>query len=104
MADTVKHAPTNLLDEVDHILGRALEERLSSEGHATEDLIGYVMRYGGMCRDCADLDGVCQSGQPCDTDQRRAVVEHTISALAYGIKNGFIANPFAVPSQPEGRS
>lgn len=61
---------------------------------SSEDLIGYVLRYGGMSRDCADLDGVCQSGQPCDTDQRRAVVKHTISALAYGIDHGFIANPF----------
>ena len=59
-----------------------------------DDIVGYVMRYGGMCRDCADMNGVCQSGQPCDTDQRRAVVRHTISALAYGIKNGFIASPF----------
>lgn len=62
-----------------------------------DDLIGYVLRYGGMCRDCADMDGVCQSGQPCDTEQRRAVIKHTIAALAYGIKHGFIANPFASP-------
>lgn len=64
------------------------------EEAASDDVIGYVLRYGGMCRDCADMDGVCQSGQPCDTDQRRAVVKHTISALAYGIEHGFIANPF----------
>jgi len=62
-----------------------------------DDLVGYVLRYGGMCRDCADMDGVCQSGQPCDTDQRRAVVKHTVAALAYGIKHGFIANPFTSP-------
>lgn len=62
--------------------------------HIEEALIGYVMRYGGMCRDCADMDGVCQSGMPCDTDQRRAVIRHTIAALAYGINNGFIASPF----------
>jgi len=67
-----------------------------------DELIGYVLRYGGMCRDCADMDGVCQSGQPCDTEQRRAVVKHTISALAYGIKHGFIASPFPAPPLREG--
>ncbi|WP_421580864.1 Lar family restriction alleviation protein [Shinella sp. M31] len=64
---------------------------------APDDLVGYVLRYGGRCRDCADMDGVCQSGQPCDTEQRRAVVKHTIKALAYGIKHGFIENPFIQP-------
>lgn len=62
--------------------------------HIEEALIGYVMRYGGMCRDCADMDGVCASGMPCDTDQRRAVIRHTIAALTYGINNGFITSPF----------
>jgi hypothetical protein len=62
-----------------------------------DDLIGYVQRYGGMCRDCADMDGVCQNGQPCDTAQRRAVIKHTIAALTYGIKHGFVANPFTSP-------
>lgn len=59
------------------------------------DVVGYVMRYGGMCRDCADADGVCPTtGMPCDTGQRKAVIEHTIKALEYGIKHGFIENPF----------
>lgn len=93
MGENVKHTPG---------LKRATAERQPLEWQI-EELIGYVMRYGGMCRDCADMDGVCQSGQPCDTEQRRAVIKHTISALAYGIKHGFIANPFAVPNQPEAR-
>lgn len=66
-----------------------------------DDIIGYVLRYGGMCRDCADMDGICYSGIPCDTDQRRAMVRHTISALAYGIKHGFVVNPFPSP-HPKG--
>lgn len=63
--------------------------------HIEEAAVKYVMRYGGMCRDCADMDGVCSSGMPCDTEQRKAVVRHTLAALTYGIKHGFINNPFA---------
>lgn len=66
-----------------------------------EELIGYVSRYGGMCRDCADENGVCpHSGAPCDTDQRRAVIRHTIAALRYGIEHRFIPNIFAGDPPP----
>jgi hypothetical protein len=60
-----------------------------------EALTTYVLRYGGMCRDCADENGTCpHSGMPCDPDVCRPVVRRTIKALAYGIEHGFIASPF----------
>lgn len=69
----------------------------------TSELIDYVGRYGGNCRDCADNDGVCDRGTPCDPKVFRAAIEHTIKALEYGIKHGFIENPFtrAIPDVPE---
>ena len=64
-----------------------------------EEIIRYVSRYGGKCRDCADENGVCpHSGAPCDTDQRRAIIAKTIDALRYGIGHRFIPNIFAFPS------
>lgn len=71
-----------------------------------EEIIGYVSRFGGRCRDCADAFGVCPNdGTPCDTDQRRAVIAKTIRALRYGIEHRFIPNIFvsdpAPPSQGE---
>lgn len=61
-----------------------------------EQIIGYVSRFGGMCRDCADENGVCpHSGAPCDSGQRRAVIAGTIEALRYGIEHRFIPNIFA---------
>ena len=68
-----------------------------------DDVIGYVMRYGGMCRDCADADGVCPTtGMPCATDQCRATIEHTLKALEYGIKHRFIENPFGEDDRRKG--
>ncbi|MEK1908196.1 MAG: hypothetical protein AAAB13_20680 [Pseudomonas sp.] len=81
-----------------------LDQRLKADRHSDlsmatptidEEIVGYVSRYGGMCRDCADEFGVCpHSGVPCDTDQRRAVIRKTIEALRYGIKHNFIPNIF----------
>lgn len=70
----------------------------------TSELINYVGRYGGFCRDCADNLGTCPlSGMPCDPKQQTAVIKHTIEALKYGIEHGFIESPFAVkvPDVPE---
>lgn len=65
-----------------------------------EQIISYVSRYGGMCRDCADECGVCpHDGTPCDTDQCRAVIAKTIRALRYGIQHGFIPNIFGDDNQ-----
>lgn len=59
------------------------------------ELERYVLKFGGMCRDCADENGTCpHSGIPCDSDIRLKMVRSTIKALIYGIAQGYIANPF----------
>lgn len=56
------------------------------------DVVGYVARWGGDCRDCADENGVCpNSGLPCGG--ARKAIEHVIKALQYGVQHGYIANP-----------
>lgn len=61
--------------------------------------IDYIMRFGGRCRDCADEDGVCPAdGTPCDPAAKKAVIEHTLKALEYGISHGFIVDPFTRPT------
>jgi|GEM_PF-5827712 len=63
--------------------------------------IDYVMRYGGHCRDCADEDGICpRDGTPCEPAPKRAVIEHTLKALEYGMSRGFIQSPFTRPVAP----
>lgn len=61
-------------------------------------IIDYVMRYGGRCSDCADEDGICPTnGTPCEPKVKRAVIEHTLKSLEYGLSHGFIENPFSLP-------
>ncbi|MGK8640357.1 hypothetical protein ACRS7F_13375 [Brucella anthropi] len=65
---------------------------------AFNQIIDYVMRYGGRCRDCADEDGICPTnGTPCEPKVKRAVIEHTLKSLEYGLSHGFIENPFSIP-------
>lgn len=60
----------------------------------TDDVIDYVLRYGGRCRDCADADGVClQSGLPCDVDDATRAIHHVLRAINFGIANGFLNDP-----------
>lgn len=62
--------------------------------------IEYVLRYGGRCRECADtrVDGICDhSGIPCDVKTARKAIAHVISALRYGVAQGYLANPFISP-------
>ena len=56
------------------------------------DVVEYVARWGGNCRDCADESGVCPgSGLPCGG--ARKAIEHVIKALQYGVTHVHIANP-----------
>lgn len=58
--------------------------------NAREELLRYLIRYGGTCRDCADEDGVCpQTGIGCG--DRRKATEFVLEALEYGTKHGFAA-------------
>lgn len=57
---------------------------------AREDLIDFVLQYGGRCRDCADEAGFCpQTGIGCG--QRRKAVEFVLGAIEYGVKHGFVS-------------
>ena len=70
---------------VEQPVGRLVPER---------DVVGYVARWGGNCRDCADENGVCpNSGLPCGG--ARKAIEHVIKALQYGVQHGYISNPLA---------
>lgn len=60
------------------------------------DIVYYVAKYGGRCNDCELTNGICRnSGLPCSGTQG---IEHVINALRYGIRKGFISNPFAGPA------
>ncbi len=59
-----------------------------------ENLITYVSRYGGRCRDCADNHGICEnSGLPCEPEIERKAIAHVLDAVEYGVTHGFIPNP-----------
>lgn len=62
------------------------------------DPIDYALHYGSGCRDCADaaVRGVCDlNGTPCNPQVFRAAVKHALKAWEYGIKHGYMDNPFA---------
>jgi hypothetical protein len=67
----------------------------------TNELVHYISRYGGRCRDCADEDGVCPtSGLPCEGAAK--AIHHVLNALNYGVSNGFLpASPISSP--PDGK-
>lgn len=56
----------------------------------TPELVSYILRYGGMCRACADEHGICpSSGLPCENDEK--AVRFVLGALSYGLRHGFVA-------------
>lgn len=60
----------------------------------TDEVIRYVTRYGGDCRDCADESGLCpNSGLPCDFETKKKAIMHVLSALKYGHEHGYITLP-----------
>lgn len=66
---------------------------------ATEEVVGYAIRYGGRCRGCADENGICPSaGLPCDSALARRAVRHVIDAVNYGLRHGYL--PGATTTQP----
>jgi hypothetical protein len=88
--------------DIDAIIEWAvLAERRKSEIPQDKTAIDYALRYGGMCRDCADarVHGICDnSGMPCDPRICEKVIRHALGAWRYGVKHGFIANPLAEPA------
>lgn len=66
----------------------------------SDETVNYIARYGGMCRDCADEDGICpRSGLPC-ADRGKAIC-HVLEALSYGLEHGFIKSA-ALSAAPVG--
>lgn len=73
----------------------------------TDEVVRYIARYGGMCRDCADEDGVCPaSGLPCEPDDCDRAIRHVLRALSYGQRHGYIkaVSPVPVAWRPEVRA
>lgn len=55
----------------------------------TNEVVSYIARYGGRCRDCADEHGVCPtSGLPCEGYIK--AIRHVLEALNYGVSKGFL--------------
>jgi hypothetical protein len=55
----------------------------------TDEVVAYIQRYGGRCRDCADYDGACPgSGLPCGESGK--AVRWVLKALNYGLSHGFV--------------
>lgn len=47
----------------------------------SEDEVGFVLRYGGRCRECGDQDFVCpKSGLSCHRDEARKTVRFVLKA------------------------
>jgi hypothetical protein len=64
----------------------------------TDELVRYIGRYGGFCRDCADEDGICpKSGLPCDERSSKAI-RFVLEALNYGMANGFVPGFARLPT------
>lgn len=55
------------------------------------EIVQYISRWGGGCRDCADANGICDgTGLPCGKERHKAI-EHVLKAFVYGMRHGFIA-------------
>jgi hypothetical protein len=80
-----------------HLVLQAALTNQPESGEAVVDdkaAIDYALRYGGMCRDCADtrVRGICDnSGMPCDSEVCRKVITHALGAWRYGLKHGYLA-------------
>lgn len=84
-------APEALTDPSPDQLRAIARTARNSSGSASDDCgpLAYVLQYGGLCRDCADENGICPgSGLPCG-GQRKAVT-HVVQALRYGLQHGYL--------------
>ena len=55
-----------------------------------DELLHFLIRYGGNCRDCADENGFCpRTGIGCG--ERRKACEFILGALEYGTEHNFAA-------------
>lgn len=85
----VASTSTHAIIEVQNLRARIEQLEAARSIPLTDEVIGYIGRYGGFCRDCADENGICPtSGLPC-ADRAKAI-RHVITAYNYGVTNGFI--------------
>lgn len=57
----------------------------------SEDRVEYALRFGGMCRDCADQNGTCpRSFLPCEPAEARAAIRWVLAAIEYGERHGYL--------------
>lgn len=88
--DTVRSAEAEMIRALAADRDRYRFNRVPGEDFVvTDEVVDYVLRYGGRCRDCADEDGVCPaSGLPCAG--REKAVRFVLDALSYGLRHGFL--------------
>ena len=56
----------------------------------TDEIVDFIARWGGRCRDCADENGVCHSsGLPCGESKK--AIRHVLTAYFYGLENGYLS-------------
>lgn len=55
----------------------------------TDEVVAYIARFGGKCRDCADNNGTCPStGLSCASYNK--AIRHVLGAYNYGVEHGFL--------------
>lgn len=70
---------------------RTLLAETRLENDPTPEELDYISRWGGMCRGCADEDGICpSSGLPCEDEPRNRAIRHVVAALRYGQGHGYL--------------
>lgn len=77
-------------------------ERADAHVPITPEVIRYVQRYQGTCRDCADEAGHCpRNGIACG-DSEKAIL-FVLEAINYGVSHGYLAAPQAAqPAEADG--
>jgi hypothetical protein len=68
----------------------AREKLIELDALASEAMTQSILRYGGRCRDCADMNprGLCDNRWlPCDPTKKRAAVEFILSAQRYYLEH-----------------
>lgn len=91
----LKALADRLAGEVGHVLvAEAPHPDGPRQRSADQDVVDYVMAYGGRCRGCADENGTCPtSGLPCISADARKAIAWVLDAIRYGVNQGFLASP-----------
>lgn len=85
----------HLLSKIKDAIAAAEQAQQAEPVAFGDDVVQYISRWGGHCRNCADNMGICHTGLPCGDGDK--AIAHVLTALAYGINNGFLPR---IPAQP----